>query len=86
MGLLFHYLLISSPNNVDRYYTKRPFLTDERLTLLPLNLFQGARVLDVGCNEGWVTCEVGEYGRFSLRSTDLNKTREQRSLEVPVSL
>ena len=44
-----------------RYYTKRPFVTDERLSLLPLNLFQGARVLDVGCNEGWVTCEVGEY-------------------------
>jgi len=48
-------------NNVDRYYTKRPFVTDERLALLHPNLFQGAQVLDVGCNEGWVTCEVGEY-------------------------
>jgi 2-polyprenyl-3-methyl-5-hydroxy-6-metoxy-1,4-benzoquinol methylase len=42
-----------------RYYNKRPFLFDERLAVLPADLFRGARVLDVGCNEGWVTCEIG---------------------------
>ena len=51
---------IQIPININSYYTKRPFATDERLALLPPNLFQGARVLDVGCNEGWVTCEIGE--------------------------
>lgn len=46
--------------NYHAYYTKRPFVNDERLALLPLNLFQGARVLDIGCNEGWVTCEIAQ--------------------------
>ena len=69
-----------------RYYTKRPFVTDERLALLPLNFFQGARVLDVGCNEGWVTCEIGEYTPFSLCLIDSIKPYEQHSFEVSVSL
>ena len=43
-----------------RYYSKRPSVKDPRLALLPPNLFTDARVLDVGCNEGWVTCEIGK--------------------------
>ncbi|KAF8801089.1 Bin3-domain-containing protein [Phlegmacium glaucopus] len=57
------------------YYTKRPFVTDERLALLPLNLFQGARVLDVGCNEGWVTCEVAQArGACLVVGVDIDDT------------
>ena len=41
------------------YYGKRPFVTDPRLAVLPRSLFVGKRVLDIGCNEGWVTCEIG---------------------------
>ena len=41
------------------YYLKRPFTADPRLALLADDLFTGRRVLDVGCNEGWVTCEIG---------------------------
>jgi 2-polyprenyl-3-methyl-5-hydroxy-6-metoxy-1,4-benzoquinol methylase len=42
-----------------RYYSKRPSIRDPRLALLPAEFFMGKRVLDVGCNEGWVTCEIG---------------------------
>lgn len=54
-----------------RYYqSKRPTTAlatssiDPRLTLLPdpTALFNARRVLDVGCNEGWVTCEIGISG------------------------
>lgn len=44
-----------------RYYTKRPFLRDPRLALLPTLFFVDKSVLDVGCNEGWVTCEIGTF-------------------------
>ncbi len=44
-----------------RYYAKRPFIQDPRLALLPANLLKDARVLDIGCNEGFVTCEIGGY-------------------------
>lgn len=42
-----------------RYYAKRPFVKDPRLALLPPDFFGDAVVLDIGCNEGWVTCEIG---------------------------
>ena len=42
-----------------RYYSKRPFVRDSRLSLLPPYFFAGKTVLDIGCNEGWVTCEIG---------------------------
>lgn len=42
-----------------RYYSKRPSIRDPRLALLPAELLLEARVLDVGCNGGWVTCEIG---------------------------
>ena len=41
------------------YYNKRPSITDSRLALLPPEIFSGKTVLDIGCNEGWVTCEIG---------------------------
>ncbi|KAI9566331.1 Bicoid-interacting protein 3-domain-containing protein [Boletus coccyginus] len=36
----------------------RPFLRHLRLALLPAAFFVGKTVLDVGCNEGWVTREI----------------------------
>ncbi|KZV96888.1 Bin3-domain-containing protein [Exidia glandulosa HHB12029] len=48
--------------NYHGYYSKR--VTDAegdvRLALLPPDLFADKRVLDVGCNEGWVTCEIAQ--------------------------
>ncbi|CAE6460397.1 unnamed protein product [Rhizoctonia solani] len=45
--------------NYKGYYTKRGNQTsDPRLQVLPPGLFKGKRVLDIGCNEGWVTCEI----------------------------
>ncbi|CAE6509302.1 unnamed protein product [Rhizoctonia solani] len=45
--------------NYKGYYTKRGNQTsDPRLKVLSLNLFKGKRVLDIGCNEGSVTCEI----------------------------
>ncbi|KAG7097630.1 hypothetical protein E1B28_004962 [Marasmius oreades] len=46
--------------NYHGYYTRRPFINDPRLALLPEDLFFGKRVLDVGCNEGWVTVEIAQ--------------------------
>ncbi|TRM57437.1 Bicoid-interacting protein 3-domain-containing protein [Schizophyllum amplum] len=46
--------------NYHGYYLKRPTRDDPRLALLPSALFPNARVLDVGCNEGWVTCEIAQ--------------------------
>ncbi|KAI0663212.1 S-adenosyl-L-methionine-dependent methyltransferase [Cubamyces menziesii] len=46
--------------NYHGYYSKRPSTHDPRLSLLPSSLFQDKRVLDVGCNEGWVTCEIAQ--------------------------
>ena len=48
------------------YYSKRPFTLDPRLRALPKGLFRGATVLDIGCNEGWVTCEIGNLSPFSI--------------------
>jgi 2-polyprenyl-3-methyl-5-hydroxy-6-metoxy-1,4-benzoquinol methylase len=42
------------------YQTRRFAAHDERLLLLPEGFFSGATVLDIGCNEGWVSCEIGE--------------------------
>jgi len=46
--------------NYHGYYSKRPLVKDPRLALLPPNFFTGTRVLDIGCNEGWVTCEIAQ--------------------------
>lgn len=52
-------LIYDTELSPDSYYLKRPAFRDARLSLLPKNVFESARVLDVGCNEGWVTCEIG---------------------------
>ncbi|CAE6488942.1 unnamed protein product [Rhizoctonia solani] len=45
--------------NYKNYYTKRGNQSsDPRLKALPPGLFKGKRILDIGCNEGWVTCEI----------------------------
>ncbi|CAK5268640.1 unnamed protein product [Mycena citricolor] len=46
--------------NYHGYYAKRPSIRDPRLEVLPTALFAGKCVLDVGCNEGWVSCEVAQ--------------------------
>ncbi|KAH8106035.1 Bicoid-interacting protein 3-domain-containing protein [Cristinia sonorae] len=61
--------------NYHGYYTKRPFIQDPRLRLLPQNLFQNARVLDLGCNEGWVTCEIAQtWGARRVIGVDIDET------------
>ncbi|CAA7268389.1 unnamed protein product [Cyclocybe aegerita] len=55
------------------YYTKRPFPNDERLFVLPAHLFEGKRVLDVGCNEGWVSCEIAQtHGAKFIVGVDID--------------
>ncbi|KAJ8087384.1 hypothetical protein PM082_006214 [Marasmius tenuissimus] len=49
--------------NYHGYYSKRPSVTDPRLAALPKDTFTGKRVLDVGCNEGWVTVEIAQKWR-----------------------
>jgi len=44
---------------IPRYHYHYPGGHDSRLALLPPELLANARVLDVGCNEGWVSCEIG---------------------------
>lgn len=41
---------------------------------MPKDIFKGARVLDVGCNEGWVTCEIGMHVTFIFRRICLTLT------------
>jgi hypothetical protein len=45
------------------YYTKRAHgpSGDPRLAALPRDLFKERRVLDIGCNEGVVTVEIGAF-------------------------
>jgi len=45
------------------------------MTLLPVEFFMGKRVLDVGCNEGWVTCEIGQFwGARQVIGVDIDDT------------
>ncbi|KAH9894442.1 Bin3-domain-containing protein [Cubamyces lactineus] len=61
--------------NYHGYYTKRPPTQDPRLSLLPSSLFKGRRVLDVGCNEGWVTCEIAQrFGAKRVVGVDIDDT------------
>ncbi|RDB27570.1 putative RNA methyltransferase C2A9.10 [Hypsizygus marmoreus] len=61
--------------NYHGYYLKRPSIKDVRLALLPPNLFRGARVLDIGCNEGWVTCEIAQsWGASKVVGVDIDDT------------
>ncbi|EIM87937.1 Bin3-domain-containing protein [Stereum hirsutum FP-91666 SS1] len=47
-------------HNYHRYQNKLTTTSDTRLSLLPSSLFTNARVLDIGCNEGWVSCELAQ--------------------------
>ncbi|CAE6524249.1 unnamed protein product [Rhizoctonia solani] len=60
--------------NYKGYYTKRGNQTsDPRLKVLPSNLFKGKHVLDIGCNEGWVTCEIAScYGAQEVTGVDID--------------
>ncbi|EGO03455.1 hypothetical protein SERLA73DRAFT_174938 [Serpula lacrymans var. lacrymans S7.3] len=61
--------------NYHGYYSKRPFIRDHRLALLPTSFFSEKRVLDVGCNEGWVTCEIGQsWGAQRVIGVDIDDT------------
>lgn len=59
------------PQNFGSYYSKRPFALDSRLSALPKDIFLGATVLDIGCNEGWVTCEIGNHLPLSIPILEL---------------
>ncbi|KAH7910684.1 Bicoid-interacting protein 3-domain-containing protein [Hygrophoropsis aurantiaca] len=61
--------------NYHGYYSKRPSIRDPRLALLPADFFQAKRVLDVGCNEGWVTCEIAQtWGASQVIGVDIDDT------------
>ncbi|KAF6746118.1 Bicoid-interacting protein 3-domain-containing protein, partial [Ephemerocybe angulata] len=63
--------------NYHGYYAKRPspHLSDTRLRLLPAGTFTNATVLDVGCNEGWVTCEIAQvYGAAKVVGVDIDES------------
>ncbi|KAI0332399.1 Bin3-domain-containing protein [Cubamyces sp. BRFM 1775] len=67
--------LVPIHGNYHGYYTKRPSTHNPRLSLLPNSLFQGKRVLDVGCNEGWVTCEIAQrLGAKRVVGVDIDDT------------
>jgi 7SK snRNA methylphosphate capping enzyme len=53
--------MITSIPIYGNYYSKQPGANDPRLAILPKELFVDARVLDVWCNEGWITCEIGIF-------------------------
>ncbi|KAJ7322928.1 Bicoid-interacting protein 3-domain-containing protein [Mycena albidolilacea] len=59
--------------NYHGYYAKRPSVNDPRLELLPPSTFTGKRVLDVGCNEGWVSCEIAQsHGALRVVGVDID--------------
>ncbi|KAJ3855410.1 Bicoid-interacting protein 3-domain-containing protein [Lentinula lateritia] len=66
---------VPAHGNYHGYYLKRPSVTDPRLALLPENTFSGKRVLDVGCNAGWVTCEIAQSrGAHKVIGVDIDDT------------
>ena len=60
------------------YYSKRPFASDSRLSALPKGFFHGTTVLDIGCNEGWVTCEIGDHLPPSPQPANLHSLCESK--------
>ncbi|KAG8864100.1 hypothetical protein FRB96_006974 [Tulasnella sp. 330] len=56
------------------YYTKRPSISDPRIALLPVDFFRDKTVLDVGCNEGWVSIEIAQrYGAGRVIGVDIDE-------------
>ncbi|KAI0050237.1 Bin3-domain-containing protein [Auriscalpium vulgare] len=47
-------------HNYHGYHSRHPGAHDPRLELLPSELLLDARILDIGCNEGWVSCEIAQ--------------------------
>ncbi|KZT41542.1 Bin3-domain-containing protein [Sistotremastrum suecicum HHB10207 ss-3] len=61
--------------NYHGYYIKRPSTHDPRLALLPPSFFASKHVLDIGCNEGWVTCEIAQTRRAAkVVGVDIDET------------
>ncbi|KAJ6491307.1 Bicoid-interacting protein 3-domain-containing protein [Mycena vitilis] len=59
--------------NYHGYYAKRPSVNDPRLEVLPPFTFAGKRVLDIGCNEGWVSCEIAQsHGASKVVGVDID--------------
>jgi len=69
--------------NYHNYYAKRsPSSPDPRLALLPRGFFVGKRVLDVGCNEGYVTLEIAQHSAASeVLGVDLDQELVRRARE-----
>lgn len=63
-----------------RYRYHRPGGHDSRVALLPPELLANARVLDVGCNEGWVSCELGASFHNPLSSRTHADSQNRRGL------
>ncbi|CCA72051.1 hypothetical protein PIIN_05986 [Serendipita indica DSM 11827] len=62
--------------NYHAYYSRKQNATgnlDPRLSLLPKDIFAGKRVLDVGCNEGWVTVDIAKFfAPFKVIGVDID--------------
>ncbi|KAH9986344.1 Bicoid-interacting protein 3-domain-containing protein [Russula compacta] len=62
-------------HNYHGYRYHHPGAHDSRLALLPRELFANACVLDVGCNEGWVSCEIAQsWGARRVVGVDIDDT------------
>ncbi|KAF5389695.1 hypothetical protein D9757_006056 [Collybiopsis confluens] len=67
------YMSVPTHGNYHGYYLKRPFVDDPRLALLPKDTFKDKKVLDIGCNEGWVTCEIAQnWGAHKVVGVDID--------------
>lgn len=72
--------------NYTNYYAKRsdpPHVLDPRLSLIPARYWVGKAVLDLGCNSGRVTLQVGQLlGAKSVKGLDIDSVliaRAQKS-------
>lgn len=68
------YIKDQSHGNYKHYYVRRraneqyplPLERDERLALFDRDLFKGKKILDVGCNSGEVSVELGTWENTAL--------------------
>lgn len=67
----------ASHGNYHNYYERRnahPDEQDERLKLIPREWIKGNKVLDVGCNAGLVSIELGrDLGAAKVTGVDIDK-------------